>query len=291
LSRPQKMQMIEELSQKLSALKEQKSRLEDEVYDRAEKRDKLNEQVRNLRVEVQELRSERDELNEKVKKLKDQRNETTKRIREKIEEKKKLNQESNALANKKPPRSYQILKKEAESIDWKIQTTPLALNEEKELVERVKQLESQLNVYRKLQRLAHKTSEIQAEVRTLKAEGELNHQKLTEIARESQEIHRNMLQRIEESKKLKAEADRLHKQFLEARERARPVQEEIAGIINRIRQLKGEIQEQELSEKRQSQDALREALEKEAREKLKRGEKLSWEEFQLLGEKGMTTQD
>ena len=44
-----KTQKIEELQQKLSALKEQRNRLNIEAGKWAEKRNKLNEQVKNLR--------------------------------------------------------------------------------------------------------------------------------------------------------------------------------------------------------------------------------------------------
>jgi len=55
--------------------------------------------------------------------------------------------------------------------------------------------------------------------------------------------------------------------------------------------LKEEIREEEEKEKKRIEDILREKLEKRAREKLKRGEKLTWEEFQILTEKEMTAQD
>jgi uncharacterized coiled-coil DUF342 family protein len=291
LSKQQKTRVIEELTQKLSALKEQKSGLDGEAYRWAEKRDKLNEQVNSLRAEILVLRGERDRVNEKVKELKQQRNEMTTKIHEKIEEIKKLTQENKALEKKKPSRSHQALQKEVESIDWKIQTTSLTLQEDKELVEKVKQLETQLNVHRKLEQLTQKIAELRTEVKALKTENQLRHQELTKNAKQSQEIHRNMLERIEESKKLKNEADTIHKQFLEAKEKTRPLQDEITQIANQIRQLNEEIQEEEDREKRQSQDALRETLEKQAREKLKRGEKLSWEEFQLLAEKGIAAED
>jgi len=51
------------------------------------------------------------------------------------------------------------------------------------------------------------------------------------------------------------------------------------------------MREEEEKEKKQSEDELRQAIENRAKEKLKRGEKLSWEEFQLLAEKGISTQD
>jgi uncharacterized coiled-coil DUF342 family protein len=283
--------MIEELTKKLSALKEQRDKLDAEAYEWAEKRNELNDKVKSLRDGILELRAERDRINDQVKELKQQRNDTTTRIREKIEEMKKLNQESKALAKKRPSRSHQALQKEVESIDWKIQTTPLTLQEDKELVGQVKELEAQLNVYRKLEQLAQKVLELRKEVRALRSENGLRHQKLTKNAEESQEIHRNMIGKIEDSKKYKIEADVMHKRFLEVKEKARPVEGEMMGLANQIRQLRAEIRVEEEKERKQDQDALRETLERQAREKLKRGEKLTWEEFQLLAEKGVTAED
>jgi uncharacterized coiled-coil DUF342 family protein len=283
--------MIEELTKKLSALKEQRDKLDGEAYEWAERRNELNDKVKNLRDGILKLRAERDRINDQVKELKQQRNNTTTRIREKIEEMKKLNQESRALAKKRPSRSHQALQKEVESVDWKIQTTPLTLQEDRELVGQVKELEAQLNVYRKLEQLAQKILELRKEVRALRRENGLRHQKLTKNAEESQEIHRNMIGKIEDSKKYKIEADVMHKRFLEVKEKARPVEGEMMGLANQIRQLRAEIRVEEEKERKQDQDALRETLERQAREKLKRGEKLTWEEFQLLAEKGVTAED
>lgn len=286
-----KTQMIEELTKKLSALKEQRDKLDGEAYEWAERRNELNDKVKNLRDGILKLRAERDRINDQVKELKQQRNNTTTRIREKIEEMKKLNQESRALAKKRPSRSHQALQKEVESVDWKIQTTSLTLQEDRELVGQVKELEAQLNVYRRLEQLAQKILELRKEARALRSENGLRHQKLTKNAEESQEIHRNMIGKIEDSKKYKIEADVMHKRFLEVKEKARPVEGEMMGLANQIRQLRAEIRVEEEKERKQDQDALRETLERQAREKLKRGEKLTWEEFQLLAEKGVTAED
>ena len=84
---------IEELNQKLQTLKEQKSQLNVEASEWAEKRNKLNEKVKKLRAEINEIKSERDKLNKNVKKLKQQRENLQKEIVEKIEEIKRLRQE------------------------------------------------------------------------------------------------------------------------------------------------------------------------------------------------------
>jgi len=55
--------------------------------------------------------------------------------------------------------------------------------------------------------------------------------------------------------------------------------------------MKGSVRREEEREKKKNEEVLRKKLEKRAREKLKRGEKLTWEEFQILAEKGIGTQD
>jgi uncharacterized coiled-coil DUF342 family protein len=284
-------QKIKELIQKLSILKEQRSKLNAEATEWAQKRDKLNEQFKSLRAEILELRDERDKLNEKVKELKQQREKTKEEIRGKIEEIKKLNQETRILTKKKPSKSFQTLQKEIERIEWKIQTTPLSLHEEKELVEKVKQLETQLNIHRKLDQLNMKSLELQTELKTLETNKKLCHEKLTEAAQKSQEIHGKMLEKIAESKKIRMEADNIHKLFLQTREKTRPLQNDIVEISNQMKLLREQIREEEEKEKKKIEKTLREKLEKQAREKLKRGEKITWEEFQLLSEKENVAQD
>ena len=83
----------------------------------------------------------------------------------------------------------------------------------------------------------------------------------------------------------------MHKQFLEARMKAKPLQDEIVAVSAQMLQLRKNLQETEQKQKKESEDTLRQKIEEQAREKLKRREKLSWEEFQLLAEKGMTSQD
>jgi phosphoserine phosphatase len=287
----EKTRAIDELMQELLALKQQKSRLDDEANQWAEKRDKLNEQARNLRIEIECFRNERDKINNNVGQLKQQRNDFSTKIHENVEEIVKLSQETRALLAKKPSRSHQSLQNEVEDIEWKIQTTSLELKEEKELVEQVKQLETQLNVYRKLEQLTRRIVGLKGDVKKFKNESDLCHRKLVEDAQKSRDVHEKMLTKIEESKKIKADADNLHKEFLDVREKATPIRNKIAALLGQIRQLRGEIQEDELKEKKQIEDALRETLQKQALEKLKQGKKLSWEEFQLIAEKEVTAED
>ena len=291
MSKQDKTRVIDELNQKLAPLTEQKDTLDDEANRLAEKRNRLNEKLRDLRNEIQELRSKRDEANVRVKELKQQRNSITAKIHEKIEEVKKLSEERHAFSKKTPSKSRRTLEEEVKSIDWKIQTSSLTLQEEKNLVDKVKMLETQLSAYRKAEQLEKVIDELHTEVENLKSEREHCHEALTAHSQKSQEIHAKMLSKIEESKQIKIEADDAHTRFVEAKEKTRPLREEIAAISSRIRQFKTEVRDEHEKERKQSEDLLRRTLENRAMEKLKRGEKLSWEEFQLVAEKGAQSDD
>lgn len=286
-----KHQKIEELNQKLSGLKDEKDRLLAEADNCAEKRDKLNEHFKELRTEISTLRNERDEANEKVKWLKQRRSELKTKIHEKIEALKKLNQEVKMLAKKEPTEGYKALQGEFEDLEWKIQTTTMSLDEEKELVERVKQIELKLSVFRKFEQIDKKVNQLRAEVKALDTEGKQCHEKLTTIAQKSQETHQKMMTKIDDSKKIKAEADNLHRAFVQTKEKLKSLQDDMTLTLIQIKQLKGEVHEEEEKEKKHGEEAIRNRLEQQAREKLKRGEKLTWDEFQILAEKGMGAQD
>jgi len=282
---------IEEINQKLSELKMQKDRLYSEMKRCTEKRDELNQEFRNLRGEILELRSERDELNEKVKELKQQRDDTRGKSQEIVAEMRELNQKTTELNRRKPSRAYQTLLAESKNIEWKIQTTPLSLQEEKKLIEQVKQLETELKIYRKLDQIKQKTIELKAELKALEAMANVCHQKLTDIAQKSQEVHAKMLTKIEESEKIKSEADGLHALYLQTKTEAMPIREELVELSNQMKKIEEEIIEENEREKKKTEQILREKLEADARKKLRRGEKLSWEEFQLITEEETEAQD
>lgn len=283
----EKLRKIEELNQKLAVLKEQRSNLFAEAKELAVKRDKLNDEFKRLRVEAQELKKAMDEINARVKELKQQRSQIKAEVAKKATELKSLQSEIKVLMAKKPQRSFGVLQKEVEAIEWKIQTTPLTLQEEKQLVEKVKQLEAQLNVHRRIEQLSRKKLELTTELKALEARAKDLHERMVSEAEKSQQIHKEMIKKLEEAKKLKTEADSLHKLFLQAKEKLRPVKEEIDKILEEIKRLKEEMAAEAEEEKRKSEENLLESVAKNALEKLKRGEKLTWEEFKILTEKGL----
>jgi uncharacterized coiled-coil DUF342 family protein len=284
LTEQQKTSEIAGVTQQLAALREQINNANAETKPQVEKRDKLNEQFKKIRLEIQELKNERDSLNEKVKTLKQQRDEARAKIRAIIEEVKTHSQRVKELKKKTPRGSRRELQKEFEDIEWKIQTTSLDMQEEKRLVENVKQLEAHLNIYRKIDQHVKKLAELRKELEPLEATADAAHQELTEIAERSQEIHAKMIAKISESKNIKAEADSLHAAYIQAKEHAKPLHEEFKRLTEHRNKLQDSLREEDKKRKKNAEEALKEKLGSQARDKLQRGEKLSWEEFKLLAD-------
>jgi uncharacterized coiled-coil DUF342 family protein len=294
LTAQRKADEIAAIDKQLATLREQLRKADIEVKDHIEKRDKLNEQFKKLRTEITELKTGRDSLNEKVKTLKQQRDSAREINGKIIEEIKVHSQKIKELKEKTPRNSQARLEKELQAIEWKIQTTTLDLQEEKRLVAEVKQLETQLSAYRKIERQNKKITELRSQLKTLEANADAAHQELMVAAQKSQELHAKMIAKIAQSKNIKTEADSVHAMFIQAKEQSKPLREEINKLSTKKRTLQEAKRKEDESKKRVAEKALKENLGSQARNKLQRGEKLSWHEFQLLAEEdeqGSETQD
>jgi uncharacterized coiled-coil DUF342 family protein len=284
LTEQQKTKEISMITQQLAALKEQINTARTETNVHIEKRDKLNEQFKKLRQEIHELKTERNNLNVEVKTLKQQRDEARSGIKTIIEEVKTHKQEITELKKKTPKTSHRELQKQLEDIEWKIQTTPLAMQEEKRLIENVKQLETQLSVYRKIDKHIKKITELRKELEMLETTADTAHRELTETAKKSQETHTKMIAKISEAESIKNEADNLHAAYVQARERSKPLHEEFKRLAEKKKKLQDALRKEDEKQKKNAEKALKEKLESQARDKLRRGEKISFDEFKLLAD-------
>jgi uncharacterized coiled-coil DUF342 family protein len=305
VTEPQKPAEAKTLNEQFEALEKQAQKTHEETQLLIEKRDRLNQQFKQLREETRQLKAERDGVNEKVHALKAQRDETRTSVQPVIEEIKAAREKIAELKKKTPKRSQRDLQEEFDEIEWKIQTTSLDLKEEKLLIENVKQLEIQLSAYKRIDQQTKKIHELQQGLKAVDETGEKLHTELSMLAQQSQELHQKMLAKIAEAKKIKAEADNTHNAYLLTREKARQLDEERRKLEYEERKTRAAERQQRAEQRliretqrktedaqRQQDDAARKTTEKElkeklgsqAREKLQRGEKLSWDEFQLLAD-------
>jgi uncharacterized coiled-coil DUF342 family protein len=310
---------IEAINKRIETLKEDLVKIRQETTKHVETRDQLNENVKGLRQEIIEIKKERDQLNVNVKALKLQRDEARALMTPFLEEIKAHNQRIRELKEKASGESRHDLQKAFDALEFKIATTSLDVHEEKRLIDQVKDIEVLLSVYKKIDLHNKKINEKKTELRVHQEKADKLHSEVTENAKKSQELHAKMLAKFEEMKKIREDATNLHLQFLLDRERVKSVQEEIGRCIDQRRTLfgmrHGQYQERQrqyqerqkqYEEKQKQYEAakaegekqkkakeleIKEKLGSEVREKLQRGEKLDWREFQLLAGDDAETED
>jgi len=209
------------------------------------------------------------------------------RRREKREQILELQEKIRALNEEKPEGNLRQVEREIKNIDWKIQTTSLPLKEEQTLVNRVRQLEAQLVVQKQIKKLKQKLLELQTEERSFRVEAETLHGKLSELAELSQKFHAQMLEALDKARKLQVEADDVHQKYVETKQQAQKLHQQCVELVEKIRTIERDLKEKADKKHAERQSEIQKELEKRALAKLKRGEKLLWEEFQILAEKGL----
>ncbi len=275
---------LNEIDQKLKSFKEKQDSQNQNIRVFVEKRDKFNIKSKELRQKIIEQKKIRDELNDKVKILKQKRENTRLGIREKIEEIKYHRQKIDSFRDKLPERRCIDLQKEIEEIEWKIQTTTLELDEEKQLVEQVKIIGTQLSKYKKIDKQKVIIQKIQTELDNLDKIANTAHEELSKIAKKSQETHKVMSLTIKELNSVREKADQYHISYLGEKKEQKPLKDEIIELLIKKKNILKKIKEQDENKKRESEQKLKKKIKTEAQIKLKNGKKLSLEEFKLINE-------
>ncbi len=310
---------IANINTQIDKLKQQTVENNTQIKNFIEKRDALHEKVRKTRDEVNQIKTERDALNEKVKQLKVQRDAVRVNVAPIVAEVNALNEKIETLKKGLPHINYRETKKELEELEFKIATTTVDIQEEKRLVDQVKQLEIQLSGFKKIDIQHKKIKELLEHRKTFDAQADVYHKELTEYAKKSQDLHAVMMDKLNVIKRDRAEADQLHQSFIKLKEQNNQIYDQIRVCIAQSTGIRIAAREQyharkaeydsrrkdqdarrkEDDAKRQQEQAERVAKEKvlkdkiggEAREKLQRGEKVSWDEIALMYGGGDDSED
>lgn len=287
---------ISNINTKISKFKEQIVENNAQIKKFLEKRDLLNEKVRIAREKVTKLKVERDALNEKVKELKKQRDAVRVSVGPLLAEINLIDEKVAALKKNLPRINYRETKKELEDLEFKIATTTVDLQEEKRLVEQVKQLEIQLVGFKKIDSNRKKIKDLIEHRKTFDEQAEVYHNELTEVAKKSQDLHAVMMEKINVIKKDREQADSLHQSFIKAKEQNNQLYEQIRQLIAQSTDIKTTLRDQYIARRKEEEtkrqlehaeqvvkeQAMKEKIGTQAREKLNRGEKVSWDEFALM---------
>jgi uncharacterized coiled-coil DUF342 family protein len=268
-------------------MEDQKNKLSSEAQRWMEKRDQIRQQVKELRLEIANLKQQRDGINQKVKDLKIIRDQLVLERKEKLD-KVVVYKQKIASLKQNPSKLIQTIQKEIDSLDWKIQTSSLTVTQEKRLGERIAELEKQLVSYKQAQAMWNEIKTLQQQLRTLRTQEKEYHQQISQHAEQSRQVHQTMNEKGANIPKLKTEADEAHKKYIENIKQMQKLYQQSLPLIAQVRGLVIQVKSEETKKKTKRQMELLQELEKSALEKMKSGKKLTWEEFKILAEKGLT---
>jgi len=230
-------ELLEELEVKRereNAEAERHRRRRDELNDKTRewvnRRDELNAQVRGLVEQAMGHRQRRDELNLSVKKAKEERDIWNRKVNE-------LGEIANELKRRKLPRGaipLSHLKRELKDLEFKQMTSVLKPGKEQELIKEMTRLQAEV---RKLEKSLEENEEVKKALQELhdaKEKAEAAHGQVGELAEEAQKEHDTMTQLYEQSDELRRQADLAQEEFIKTKMLA---DEEHRKHIDHIRQV------------------------------------------------------
>lgn len=273
---------LEKLKSKLEEVHGRLDLLRSEIKSCSEKRHSTLEELKALRGRIREVRDRRNAINKTVKLLKEDREELKSFLEKSKKKLVECEKKVKALYRRRPEGSIQKLEEQLEEIDWRIQTTPLPLNEEKRLVDKAREIGAKLGTLRKIKALEEEKRLLKGDMEKLRIKINLKSESVLKLADQSQKTHLEMLSLIEDAEKLRAMMESEYKRMAEAKEKHRILNEEYISIRD---EWKRRLKEKKLREEEQRKETakhLLKQLKKQASEKLKLGKRLSWEEFRLL---------
>ncbi|UCD72511.1 MAG: hypothetical protein JSW01_03380 [Candidatus Bathyarchaeota archaeon] len=153
----------------------------------------------------------------------------------------------------------------------------------------MKGLEMELAVHEEIRKLKKAASNNITEIKRLQSTIDKYHKELSEFAKNSQECHEKMTSSLSKADQLSKEAKDAHQNFVKIKKEADGFHKSYSTLIAQIREIERQIQEiDENVHREQIMKALksREKVSQKAQQKLETGEKLTFDEFKILIERG-----
>lgn len=255
--------------------------LKTDIDETVSQRDELNKEVKRFSTEVKKLKEKRDSLNAKVKELKTKRDELRSQALKKRETLSKLLEQARQISEQLHG-SMSDISTQIKRLDWYIQTNPLSIQAERNLIAKIGALEVNLAKHKGLKNVRDNLLRLKVEVGALRIQAQSTHEELTKIAEESEKVHTAMHELVKVLAEKKKEADRKHTEYIEQSKERHEAVTTFRNNLQRIDEIRTQIGEAKVSSKVEKAEKLKSKYKEAANEKVRTGGKLSFEEFQAL---------
>lgn len=278
---PQREVDLEALSQKIDSLASQRMGQIGEYKRLDQRRREIRKEIRELTEKINADRGSLDEYYEKISALKAQRRDILSKIRdmkEKSSEVEKVLKQFETTA----PREGEALNERLKKIEWKLQTERLSRDEEKQLVNNVKDLERKLKTWKKAHTTKKDLNEIISQIKVLKSKLDEMNEFKADNDPEVKAKHERVAAMLNRRHELFQEIENINNELVTLDENIAKASAELDNLRNQRRTMLEGRRSREHDSNRAKTRELVERAKGDARKKLDAGQKLSFDELKLV---------
>ncbi|MEM3852196.1 MAG: hypothetical protein QXP70_04270 [Methanomassiliicoccales archaeon] len=252
---PRRIEELKRAEEKYHALLDKRDRLNSEAAEIRKVRDMLNEQRKTLFSSIIDIRKSVSEKVTELNKHKNARNEFNSKARELIQLKRQLYK---SYPDSDVFREIEKLNREFETLELKQQTESMSLQEENEVISRMRSILSErsemMKLSKKTEAIAGQLSDINAKIDEYFQNARREHEMVMSIHAELQQLREEMEKKIQEASIITGEADHKHKEYIEKKGEADAAHAQAMEMRSLILEIRKERKEAFLEGKRAIQE-------------------------------------
>ncbi|MEM2754240.1 MAG: hypothetical protein QW563_00570 [Candidatus Methanomethylicia archaeon] len=272
--------LIEKLSKKFEELRISKRKLKENIRKAVNELKLMKASLKQIVEEVKNLKLERDKINVEVRSYKNKRDAIRQQQRNIIQQIKDLKYEIATLKRQAKIPEVNVTE-QLRKLKWIYETSPVNLKAERKIVNEINQLESIAEIYNRIKDLQIKMIELKKHYLNLNDEANRNHELLLKLSQQSQHLHESFKNKSREVKMLRVNLQSKNNEVKSLILQLNKINDEIKDIVSKLHELKNTLTSIRTHKNSVKTARIKEKLAREILNKIKRGEKLSFDEFKI----------
>jgi len=281
---PKDSEELENINQQITSLITYRSGLIKEIKVVHKKRKDLREEIMGLSKKIDETRENLDEGYGFYQDARKKRRETLSKIRELRLKMQTIEEDAKKFERDIPNEKGNIIAERLKDADWKIQTEKLTIDEEKQLVQLIKNLELDLRRWKKAYETRKNIYNIRSEMNILKDKMDDINLSGEESEVELESGKDRLTNDYKARDQLFKEINEINEEILELEEKIAKTDEQLDEIKSKRREIVSLGKEQEKEQARIEEQELLVKAKSIAQEKLSKGGKISFDDLKLVFE-------
>lgn|GEM_PF-1890956 len=272
--------LMENLNRKLEELKINKRKLKEEIQKAVNELKHTKNLLKQRIEEAENLKLERNKINVEVRNYKSRRGFIRQQQKSIIQQIKDLKCEIATLKRQAVVPEV-VITKRLERLKWTYETNPVNPKAERKIINEINKLEFMAEVHNKIRDLQIRIVELRRQYSDLNHEANKIHEIILKLSQQSQCLHESLKNKYEEVSMLRTRLQDIGNEIKSLILQLNKINDEIRCTVSRLHELKSSLTYIHTYRNLIKTARIKENVAKEVLNKIKRGEKLSFDEFKI----------